>query len=179
MQHDETARNMEPCFWCDRVHRAEHSLSVCPECHERFATMRLLEMAGSYPLDAVAIDALLPRTSPGNYALGYLDGEMFRVFYVGRSDGDLRRRLQQWVGVPSRSRRYASIAKAPWGRRQRSWSVVNAPSLDTVGNVASVYTRFAFSYADSAEDAYAKQCRNYSAFGGHQELDNETRPVAS
>jgi hypothetical protein len=34
--------------------------------------MGSLEMSGSYPLTAEAIDERLTRKSPGNYALGYL-----------------------------------------------------------------------------------------------------------
>src|SRR5512138_2635563 len=76
------------CFWCERLHPGAHPLSVCPLCVARFTVMRSLEMSGPYPLTDDAIDETLTRTSPGNYALGYLDGETFRVFYVGRSDSD-------------------------------------------------------------------------------------------
>jgi hypothetical protein len=54
--------------------------------------MRSLEMNGSYPLSDDAIDGALTRTSPGNYALGYMDGDTFNVFYVGRVEG--------WRGGP-------------------------------------------------------------------------------
>jgi len=50
----------------------------------------------SYPLDRDVIDELITRTSPGNYALGYMDRDGFNVFYVGRSDSDVRRRLHEW-----------------------------------------------------------------------------------
>ncbi|MBW2244971.1 MAG: hypothetical protein JRH01_23570 [Deltaproteobacteria bacterium] len=49
---------------------------------------------------------------------------------------------------------------------------VDAPALGRVGNAASSYTR-------SAEDAYAKEWRNYDAFGGSHGLDNETQPVSA
>ena len=39
-------------------------------------------MQGPYPLTHDVIDRALTRTSPGNYALGYLDGNVFVVFYV-------------------------------------------------------------------------------------------------
>jgi hypothetical protein len=58
---------------------------------------------GPYPLSDEAIDEALKRTSAGNYALGYMDGDAFNVFYVGRSDTDLRQRLHEWVGMPSRT----------------------------------------------------------------------------
>jgi hypothetical protein len=63
------------CFWCERPHRGEHPLAVCPECTARLTSMHLLEMSGSYPLTAEAIDDALKRKSPGNYALGYMDEE--------------------------------------------------------------------------------------------------------
>ena len=34
--------------------------------------------------------------SPGNYALKYMDGDTFNVFYVGRSNSDVRQRLHEW-----------------------------------------------------------------------------------
>ena len=77
--------------------------------------LRLLEMAGSYLLSDEGIDEALTQTSPGNYALGYMDGDAFTVFYVGRSDSDVRQRLHDWVGMPSRYEAYTSSAKAPWG----------------------------------------------------------------
>ena len=45
-------------------------------------------MSGPYPLSGDAIDEVLSRKSPGNYALGYMDDATFVVFYVGRSDAD-------------------------------------------------------------------------------------------
>jgi hypothetical protein len=141
--------------------------------------MRLLEMSGSYPLSDEAIDGALSRMSPGNYALGYMDGDTFTVFYVGRSDSDLRQRLHEWVDMPSRHENYASAAKAPWGAHRRGQLPVDTAALGPVGNAESSYTRFAYSYARSAEDAYAKEWRNYDAFGGSRRLDNETQPVAA
>lgn len=44
------------CFWCERLHRGEHGLAVCPACTVRLATMRPLQMSGSSPLIAGAID---------------------------------------------------------------------------------------------------------------------------
>src|SRR5690606_3113785 len=67
------------CFWCERLHRGAHPLSVCRVCTARFSMMRSLEMRGSYPLTDEAIDEALTRTSPGNYALGYLDEGTFLV----------------------------------------------------------------------------------------------------
>ncbi len=167
------------CFWCERLHPGEHPLSVCPACAARYSIMRSLEMNGSYPLSDEAIDEVVTQTSAGNYALGYMDGDTFDVFYVGRSDSDVRQRLHEWVGLPSRYENYASPAKASWGVHRRGKLPVDAPALDRVGNAESSYTCFAYSYARSAEEAYAKECRNYDAFGGSHGLDNENQPVSA
>ena len=139
--------------------------------------MRSLEMSGSFPLSDEAIDDAVMRISPGNYALGYMEDNMFRVFFVGRSDSDVRRRLHEWVGMPSRSERYAPQAKASWGVRRRVGFPVNAPALGAVANADTSYTRFAYSYAPSAELAFERECRNYDVFGGGGELDNEAPPT--
>jgi hypothetical protein len=169
------------CFWCERLHQGEHPLSVCPACTARFSTMRSLEMSGPYPLSDAAIDRALVRTSPGNYALGYMDGDTFKVFYVGRSDSDVRQRLHEWVGMPSRYDRYAPASKAPWAIRPSSLMPpgLGTPALGCVGNAQSSYTRFAYSYAPSAEAAFEKECRNYRDFGGSGELDNEDPPASA
>ena len=167
------------CFWCERLHPAEHPLSVCSACAARYWTLRSLEMGGSYPLNDEAIDEALTRTSPGNYALGYMDGDTFDVFYVGRSDSDVRQRLHEWVGVPSRYENYACLAKAPWQVHHRGQLPLDVPALGRVGSVESSYTRFAYSYASSAEEACAKEWRNYDAFGGSRGLDNETQPAVA
>jgi hypothetical protein len=176
MKQDEAMSTQMSCFWCERRHPAEHPLSVCPACTARYATLQSLEMCGCYPLSEEAIDALITSTSPGNYALGFLDGESFRVFYVGRSDSDVRQRLHEWVDTPSQYEKYSSPAKASWGVRRRTHFPVDTPALVRVGNAASAYTRFAFSYARSAGEAYAKEWRNYDAFGGSHGLDNDTEP---
>lgn len=141
--------------------------------------MGSLGMSGSYPLSDAAIDEALVRTSPGNYALGYMDGEAFRVFYVGRSDSDVRRRLHEWVGMPSRYARYASPAKAPWSVHHRGPLPVDNPAFGRVENAETRYTHFAYSYARSAREAYAKEWRNYDAFGGSHGLDNEAEPASA
>jgi hypothetical protein len=175
---EQEAAPLVSCFWCGRLHPGEHPLSVCPACAGRYSTMRSLEMSGSYPLSDETIDEALTRTSPGNYALGYMDGATFNVFYVGRSDSDVRQRLHEWVRMPSRYENHASPAKASWGLHRRGPLPVDAPALGRVGNAESSYTRFAYSYARSAEEAYAKEWRNYDAFGGSHGLDNETQPVS-
>jgi hypothetical protein len=147
-------------------------------CEERPFPLGSLHMSGPYPLDDEVIDERVIRTSPGNYALGYLDGATFVVFFVGRSDSDVKARLHEWVGVPSRYRRYAAPTQAAWGarpcRRRRY-----APALEQVGNeVESSYTCFAYSYASCALAAFEEECRNYRDFGGSQGLDNAFPPVS-
>jgi hypothetical protein len=179
MEHDDVVENtstLVSCFWCEQLHPGELPLSVCPECVARYSTMRSLEMSGSYPLADDVIDDVIKRSSPGNYALGYMDGDRFSVFYVGRSDSDVRRRLHQWVGMPGRYDKYAAPAKASWGMQQRTRFPVDAPALARVGNEASAYTRFAYSYAESVMEAYAKEWRNYQSFGGRHGLDNDHEP---
>lgn len=167
---------LSACFWCERLHPGEHPLSVCPECTARFSMMRSLEMSGSFPLSDEAIQQTLMRTSPGNYALGYLEGGAFVVFYVGRSDRDLRQRLHDWVGMPSRYESYGSPAKAPWGEHHRGLLPLGTPASARVQSAESSYTHFAYSYAGSADEAYAKEWRNFDAFGGARGLDNEFQP---
>jgi hypothetical protein len=140
--------------------------------------MRTLEMSGSYPLSDDAIDEVMTHKSPGNYALGYLDDTTFVVFYLGRSDSDVRQRLHDWVGTPSRYDRYAPANKAAWASRLSGLLPLDAPAPGRVGvAVDSRYTRFAYSYALSAQAAFEKESRNYGDFGGSGELDNEAPPV--
>jgi hypothetical protein len=140
--------------------------------------MGLLGMSGPHPLTDAAIDAALLRTSPGNYALGYMDGAAFVVFYVGRSDADLKRSLHDWVGAPSRYERYAPSTRAACASRLRGPLPLGIPALDRVGmGVDSSYTRFAYSYRPSADAAFEEECRNYHDFGATAGLDNEAHPV--
>ena len=140
--------------------------------------MGLLEMNGPYALTDETIDETLIRTSPGNYALGYMDGAAFVVFYVGRSDSDVKERLHGWVGAPSRYERYAPSTQAACGSRLRGPLPLGTPALDRVGvGVDSSYTRFAYSYTPSAQAAFEKECRNYHDFGARAGLDNEVHPV--
>jgi hypothetical protein len=170
------------CIRCGRLHQPERPLEfhpVCPTCAGGYP-MGSLEMKGCYPLSHETIDQMVTRTSPGNYALGYMDGTTFMVFYVGRSDSDVKRRLHEWVGAPSRYERYAPFAKAAYGSLHRGPLPVGIPALDRVGiGVDSSYTRFAYSYARSAEAAFEKECRNYHDFGGSDALDNEADPKST
>jgi hypothetical protein len=136
-----------------------------------------LHMTGSYPLTDQSIDRQVERISPGNYALGYMQGDTFLVFYVGRSDSDLNRQLHEWVGRPGPFDRYASMAKAPWGQRRGGVLPLGVPAFEPVGNgVDTGYTCFAFSYAPSPAAAFQEECRNYDDFGRSSVLDNRIQP---
>jgi hypothetical protein len=139
--------------------------------------MRGLPMSGPFPLRDLIVANVVTRTSPGNYTLGYMDGEAFRVFFVGRDDVDVRQRLLAWVGMPSQSDRYASLAKASWQVRRRSSFPLLVPALGAVGSADTSYTRFTYSYAASAEAAYERECRDYDDFGGSRALDNDAPPT--
>lgn len=167
------------CFWCDRVHLGMHPLAVCSVCSSSYATLRSLGMSGSYPLSSRVVDEVLTRVSAGNFALGYMDGDSFSVFFVGRSDSDVRERLHDWVGMPSRGERFASNAKAPWAVQRRGQLPLDMPMLGCVGTADSRYTHFAYSYSDSSAAAFEKECRNFEDFGGFRALDNQTKPVSA
>ena len=68
------------CFWCERIHPGEHPLSVCSACAARFSMMRSLGMSGSHPLRDEAIGEVPTRTSPGNHAPEYMDGDSLHMF---------------------------------------------------------------------------------------------------
>ncbi len=168
------------CIWCQRLHPPEHPLefhAVCPACAQRYP-LGSLPTSGSHALTDERVDELVTRSSPGNYALGYMDGTTFMVFFVGRADSDLNHRLHDWVGAPSRYRRYAPSARAACGSRHRGNSPLGTPAPGRVGiAVDSSYTRFAYSYAASVEAAFEEECRNYHELGGSDGLDNEGHPA--
>jgi len=167
------------CSTCGRLHLTDDPLAFsprCPRCASGFPLTEL-EMDGSFPLTEEAIDEELTRSAPGNYALGYLDRGTFVVFYVGRSDSDVKHCLQEWVGAPSRYEAYAPSGRASWGVHRRGTLPLNGPALATVAVADTGYTRFAYSYAPSAEAAYAKEWCNYDAFGGRRQLDNAADPT--
>jgi len=167
------------CFWCDRIHVGPHPLAVCAVCRASYETLRSLDMRGSYVLSDRTIDAVLRKhAGPGNFALGYMDGDAFSVYFVGRSDLDVRASLHDWVGMPSAQDTFASNAKAPWATHARGASPLAAPMLGRVGSADTGYTHFAFSYADTATAAFEKELRNFDDFGGLFALDNVRPPMA-
>jgi hypothetical protein len=168
------------CVQCRRLYYPADgfaSHSSCPACSD--ATDRSsASSTRPHLLTHAAIDAAVKATSAGSFALGYLDGAEFRVFYVGRADQDTNEQLHEWVDKPSRARRHVSSAKAPWGTRARG-RYGAAPSLDRVGVGAdTAYTHFAFRYARSPAAAFDHETRDYHTFGGSDCLDNERHPVA-
>ena len=62
--------------------------------------MPILNMEGPYPLNEESIDTNVNTKATGNYTLGVFEGTLFRVRYVGRSDTDLNRRLNEHLGEP-------------------------------------------------------------------------------
>jgi hypothetical protein len=153
--------------------------TVCATGTGRFP-LGELGMNGPHPLTHEAIDEAMSRTSPGNYALGYMDGETFLVFYVGRSDFDVTLRLHRWVDLPSQCGRYASSAGAAWGSRRGRLLPLDAPAVGRIGACADTrYTHFAYSYARSAEAALEKEYRNFDDFGGCNALDNQSEPISA
>jgi hypothetical protein len=179
-QLDGEAVLLVSCVQCERLHDPDDPLGfspLCPRCTAGFPLTRL-DMDGSFPLTVEAIDEEIEERSPGNYALGYLDAGAFVVFYVGRSDSDLKSRLHEWVGAASQYVAYAPSGRASWGVHQRGTLPLNAPSLASAGPSDTSYTRFAYSYAASADAAYAKEWRNYEDFGGSRRLDNPVDPVS-
>lgn len=61
--------------------------------------MATLNMNGPYVLTRTKVDEIVTRSSPGNYALGYVNDEnVFIVQYVGRADSDVAARIKQHVG---------------------------------------------------------------------------------
>ena len=138
-----------------------------------------LHLGGSHPLAHAQIDGEVTGHSPGNYALGYLDGGTFVVFYVGRSDTDVNDTLHDWVGAESTFTRWAPSAQAGYGTRRTRLLPAGAPELRPVGvAVDGRYTHFEFSYAASAAAAFERECRSYHDFGGSRGLDNDRHPVA-
>jgi hypothetical protein len=60
----------------------------------RRGIMVSLGMKGPYDFNSSKIDEVVTQTSPGNYALGYVnDRDVFIVKYIGRSDSDVNEEL--------------------------------------------------------------------------------------
>ncbi len=74
--------------------------------------MPSLNMTGPFALNTSTIDSQVTKTSPGNYALGYMRDTTFIVQYVGRSDTDLNDRIGDYVDTKYKKFKY-SYATSP------------------------------------------------------------------
>jgi hypothetical protein len=55
-------------------------------------------LRGPFALITATIDGVVTKTSPGAYALGWVnENRIFRIQYVGRADDDVNRRLKDWA----------------------------------------------------------------------------------
>ena len=68
---------------------------------------------GPYALTNAQVDFQVTRTSPGNYALGYQQGNTFYVQYVGRSDTDVKQRLKAHVTAGKYAQFWFDYATSP------------------------------------------------------------------
>jgi len=96
--------------------------------------MASLNMNGPFNLDVDQIDKQITKISPGNYALGRIDGEgTFRVRYVGRADSNLNQRLKSWVNKtnsPKFKYSYASSPKSAFEEECRNYHDFEPPEND-------------------------------------------------
>jgi hypothetical protein len=92
--------------------------------------MATLELNGPFNFNGATIDVQITRTSPGNYALGYVTGDKtFIVLYVGRADEDLNIRLHQHIGESSKYKSfkwdYATSPKAAFEKECQNYHDFN------------------------------------------------------
>ena len=84
--------------------------------------MVTLSMKGPLELTNEKIDEVITARSPGNYALGYIEGHSFIVEHIGRSDTDLNGRLKEWVlHYPNFKWSYARSEKAAYEKECRNY----------------------------------------------------------
>lgn len=109
--------------------------------------MATLNMGISYNLTYDEIDRLVLENRIGNYAYGYLNDK--GVFIV------------------------CYVGRSDSDLRERIKHGIGDMKTDPTCR----YERFKFSYADSIQEAYEKECRNYHDFGGEEGyLRNERHP---
>lgn len=110
--------------------------------------MATLNMGFSYDLTYDVIDRVVQEGRIGNYAYGYLDNRS--VFIV------------------------LYVGRSDSDLKER----IKHGIIDMKGNPMLRYERFKFSYANSVNEAYEKECRNYHDFGGEENvLYNEVHPA--
>lgn len=86
--------------------------------------MPSLNMYGPYELNNDEISRIITRTSPGNYALGFIDKEgKFRFKYIGRADSDIAGRLKRHLneGYTFFKYSYASSPKAAFEKECQNY----------------------------------------------------------
>jgi hypothetical protein len=167
------------CSRCDVLHRPESEIAFDPICERCSRNGRTVELGARrfHALNERAIAGAVRETSPGNYALGYLDGSTFAVFYVGRSDSDVSATLHAWVDAPSRLPRRRSSPHARWRSRSGPPAGVGTRALGHSSNgIDTAYTHFAFCYAPTAIAAFERECRDFHELGGIEGLDNQRHP---
>lgn len=59
--------------------------------------MSMIAMHSPYKLVESEIDRIITKTSPGNYVFGFINKNKFYVYYVGRSDNNLRDSLKKQI----------------------------------------------------------------------------------
>lgn len=110
--------------------------------------MASLNMGISFDLTNEVIDKVVAEGKIGNYAYGYLNE---RGIFIVLYVGRSDDNLKERI-------------------RHGISDMQKKPSLR--------YERFKFSYADSASEAYEKECKNYHDFGGEEgSLYNEVHPA--
>ncbi len=88
-------------------------------------------LSGPYKLDAQTIDKIVTKTSAGAYALGRSKNDGYYVDYVGRSDGDVNKRLKDWVGNYTHFKfDYFSSPKAAFEKECNLYHDFKASGLD-------------------------------------------------
>ena len=96
--------------------------------------MPTLGMQDPHKLDKDTVDKQVMSTSAGNYALGEKDkDEVFKVYYVGRSDSDLNKRLKSWIGKTRRPYfkfSYATSPKAAFEKECENYHDFDPPDND-------------------------------------------------
>ena len=110
--------------------------------------MASLNMGISYNLTYDEIDRLVLENSIGNYAYGYLNDK--GVFIV------------------------CYVGRSDSDLKER----IKHGIEDMKADPTCRYERFKFSYANSIQEAYEKECRNYHDFGGEEGyLRNKEHPA--
>lgn len=87
--------------------------------------MASLDMSGPLKLSVAEIDRQVTRTEPGNYGLGSInDKGGFTVYYIGRADNDLNKRLKDHAATgkyPDFKYSYASSPKAAFEKECKNF----------------------------------------------------------